>query len=76
MNIHFSIWKEKTAKYLKALRSGCHPKEIINKISEELLSHYAGKYLIDAYELYQRLMELSTRPAKRHCRTTSATTRS
>jgi type I restriction enzyme M protein len=57
MNVHFSIWKEKAAKYLKALGPGCHPKMIIAQLSEDLLVHYAGKPLIDPYDIYQHVMD-------------------
>ncbi len=29
MNAHFAVWREKSAKTLKALQPGCHPKEVI-----------------------------------------------
>src|SRR4029077_9160020 len=36
---------------------GCHPKEVIAALAEELLTHYIGKPLIDAYDVYQHLMD-------------------
>lgn len=56
MNIHFEIWKTKTAKSLKKLTTKIHPKEEIKKLSEDLLHHYENKPLIDAYDIYQHLM--------------------
>jgi type I restriction enzyme M protein len=57
MNEHFAAWRHKTAKTLKALEPGCHPKEVISKIAEELLVHYLGKPLMDPYAVYQHLLD-------------------
>jgi len=47
MNAHFGAWWKTYAAALKALTVGCHPKVIIAQLSDDLLSHYAGKPLID-----------------------------
>ena len=57
MNAHFAAWRQKSAATLKALQAGCHPKEVIAALSEDLLAHYAGKPLIDPYDVYQHLMD-------------------
>ena len=57
MNVHFAAWREKTSITLKALKAGCRPKEIISALAEGLLAHYANKPLIDAYDIYQHLMD-------------------
>ncbi len=57
MNTHFAAWRRTSAATLKALQAGCHPKEIIVALSEELLAHYADKPLIDKYDVYQHLMD-------------------
>lgn len=57
MNGHFAAWRIKTAATLKALASGCHPKEVIGQLSEGLLAHYANQPLIEPYDLYQQLMD-------------------
>ncbi len=57
MNAHFAAWQQKTAARLKALRVGCHPKEMIADLSEDLLDHYASQPLIDRYDVYQHLMD-------------------
>ena len=57
MNAHFDAWRKKNAVALKALKAGCHPKEVIGELSESLLAHYAGKPLIDSYDVYQHLMD-------------------
>jgi type I restriction enzyme M protein len=57
MNAHFTVWREKQAKALRELQFGCHPKEIIVAVSEDLLAHYTDKPLIDLYDVYQHLMD-------------------
>src|SRR5437588_3443909 len=57
MNNHFAAWRDRSTATLKALRAGCHPKEVIGELSESLLAHYAGKPLIDPYDVYQHLMD-------------------
>jgi len=57
MNAHFAAWREMCVATLKALQAGCHPKEVIAQLSEGLLAHYAGKPLIDRYDVYQHLMD-------------------
>jgi type I restriction enzyme M protein len=57
MNEHFAAWRDKTAKELKSLQAGCHPKDVIARLSENLLAHYVGKPLIDPYAVYQHLLD-------------------
>ncbi|MGZ8215864.1 N-6 DNA methylase [Methylomagnum sp.] len=57
MNRHFDAWRQKSAATLKALRPGCHPKEVIDALAEDLLAHYADRPLIDKYDVYQHLMD-------------------
>ncbi|MCS6292692.1 MAG: type I restriction-modification system subunit M [Nitrospira sp.] len=57
MNAHFATWKQKTAKLLRVLKTGCHPKELIVALSEDLLAHYVGQPLIDKYDVYQHFMD-------------------
>ncbi len=42
---------------LKALQAGCHPKDVIAALAEDLLAHYTGQPLIDPYDIYQHLMD-------------------
>lgn len=56
MNAHFAAWRRKSAETLRELKAGCHPKEVIAALSEDLLAHYTGKPLIDKYDVYQHLM--------------------
>jgi type I restriction enzyme M protein len=52
---------------LKALRAGCHPKEVIAALSEDLLAHYADRPLIDKYEVYQHLMDYWNKTLQDDC---------
>lgn len=53
----FDDWKRRNSSYLKNLSAGCHPKDIIFDISENLLELYSDKSLIDKYDIYQHLMD-------------------
>ena len=57
MNAHFAAWRKKSAKTLRQLQVGCHPKQVIAALSEDLLAHYTDKPLIDKYDVYQHLMD-------------------
>ena len=57
MSAHFDTWRETNGPTLKTLQAGLHPKEIINQLSESLLAHYKRMPLIDAYDVYQHLMD-------------------
>jgi len=57
MNAHFDEWRETSAATLKALKAGCHPKQVIVTLAEGLLAHYGNKPLIDPYDIYQHLMD-------------------
>ncbi len=57
MNAHFAVWRESSSAKLKTLQAGCHPREIITQLSDDLLAHYANKPLIDPYDIYQHLMD-------------------
>ena len=56
MDLVFEKWKTDNTKYLKVLAKSCHPKEVIKKISEELLKSFENRNLIDKYDMYQHLM--------------------
>ena len=57
MNDHFATWRKRTAKSLRKLAPGVKPKQIIGKLSEDLLSHYDDRPLINHYDVYQHLMD-------------------
>ncbi len=52
----FESWSERFIKTMSAIGAGCHPKDVIHQVSEDLLESYKGKPLIKAYEVYQHLM--------------------
>lgn len=52
----FNGWKNSTTEYLKNLESTNHPKAVIQKISNDLLSVCADLRLVDKYDIYQHLM--------------------
>jgi len=60
MNAHFAAWRKKQAKGLKTLETGVQPKKLIGELSESLLHHFEGQPLIDAYDVYQHLMDYWT----------------
>jgi type I restriction enzyme M protein len=57
MNRHFAVWREEWTQKLKAMAPGFHPKQLIVDIGESLLAHYAERPLIDAYDIYQHLLD-------------------
>ncbi|RLA47449.1 MAG: type I restriction endonuclease subunit M [Gammaproteobacteria bacterium] len=57
MNTHFTHWRDAAATSLKALQVDCLPKQVIHEQSESLLTHYEGQPLLDAYAVYQHLMD-------------------
>ena len=57
MTKHFDDWRAQTARTLKALQPGFQPKQLIHEVAESLLQHYQDKPLIDAYDVYQHLMD-------------------
>lgn len=57
MGKHFDAWRTKVAEKLKQLPPKFAPKQLINELSENLLAHYANKPLLDAYDVYQHLLD-------------------
>lgn len=57
MNALFADWQQRSTETLKGLQAGCHPKNVIALLAEELLAHYTDKPLIDKYDVYQHLMD-------------------
>lgn len=56
MDAVFEGWKTKNSAFLKTLKAGIKPKQTIHRISEDVLSTYTGKALMDKYDVYQHLM--------------------
>lgn len=52
----FENWKTRQVPMLKSMEVGTKPKEIINILSEEMLTTFENKALIDKYDVYQLLM--------------------
>ncbi|MBL7683833.1 MAG: type I restriction-modification system subunit M [Flavipsychrobacter sp.] len=52
----FESWRNKTAAMLKQLQTGFKPKQLIHTIAEDILTTYTGYTLIDAYDVYQHLL--------------------
>jgi len=57
MNALFADWQQRSTETLKSLQVGCHPKNVIALLAEDLLAHYTDKPLIDKYDVYQHLMD-------------------
>ncbi|MDA7522705.1 DUF3293 domain-containing protein, partial [Akkermansiaceae bacterium] len=59
MNENFLNWSQTAAAELRKLQVDCLPKQIIHEHSESLLHHYEenNQGLIDAYAVYQHLMD-------------------
>jgi len=53
----FEEWKTKNTELLKSLTKGLKPKQLIFRISEDVLATYTGKALMDKYDVYQHLMD-------------------
>jgi type I restriction enzyme M protein len=53
----FDTWRQAEAPMLKALKPGFHPRELIHALGENLLVHYRGQPLTDAYAVYQHLLD-------------------
>ena len=52
----FNDWKTRNTQLLKALSVGVKPKKTIFTISEDVLTTYTSKALMDKYDVYQHLM--------------------
>lgn len=52
----FGQWKNSVTPALKGIAIGSHPKQLIEQISEELLTVFNDVALIDRYDVYQHLM--------------------
>ncbi len=57
MNDWLQRWQAKHTPALKALAPGFHPKQLIEQLSEDLLAHYHDQPLVNAYDVYQHLMD-------------------
>ncbi|HEX8963678.1 MAG TPA: class I SAM-dependent DNA methyltransferase, partial [Rhodocyclaceae bacterium] len=53
----FAQWQEANLSELKGFAKDGHPKALIETLSESLLAGFKGAKLLDAYDLYQHLMD-------------------
>jgi len=53
----FAKWREATTPQLLAFGEGGHPKALIESIAESLLEEFTRAPLLDAYDIYQHLMD-------------------
>jgi type I restriction enzyme M protein len=53
----FSKWKKAALPRLKRFSKGAHPKALIEAIAEDLLATFKSAPLLDAYDVYQHLMD-------------------
>ncbi len=52
----FAKWQNTSTSFLKTISNANHPKAVIQKIADDLLSIYATLHLVDKYDIYQHLM--------------------
>ncbi|MGJ7614229.1 MULTISPECIES: N-6 DNA methylase [unclassified Variovorax] len=53
----FADWQARNEPRMKGLRVGDHPKAFIERLSEDLLATFKAAPLVDAYSVYQHLMD-------------------
>jgi type I restriction enzyme M protein len=53
----FADWRAAATQRLQAFGAGGHPKALIEALAEEMLAAFADVPLIDAYDVYQHLMD-------------------
>ena len=53
----FQKWKKKAIPLLEVFAKGGHPKALIETIAEDLLAVFRAAPLLDAYDVYQHLMD-------------------
>lgn len=53
----FADWRQAATKHLAAFDKGSHPKALIETIAEDLLAAFRKAPLLDAYDIYQQLMD-------------------
>jgi type I restriction enzyme M protein len=56
LNKAFDSWKFSNVPLLEKIKIGSKPKELIHLISEDILEKYSKFFLIDKYDVYQKLM--------------------
>ncbi|WP_243286692.1 type I restriction-modification system subunit M [Geothrix terrae] len=54
---HFNQWRKANTPYLTGFAKDGHPKALIEQLSEDLLTSFQKDPLLDAYDIYQHLMD-------------------
>lgn len=57
LNAVFDDWKAHNLDRLRSIQPDTSPRQLIHELGEDLLERYKGKALIDAYDIYQHLMD-------------------
>lgn len=68
----FEQWKQTNTPRLRGFGKDGHPKELIETIAEDLLASFKTAPLLDAYDLYQHLMDYWTQTMQDDCYILSA----
>jgi type I restriction enzyme M protein len=63
----FAKWKKANTPLLRGLGLDSHPKALIESISEDLLTTFEKAPLLDAYDIYQHLMDYWTETLQDDC---------
>lgn len=56
VHVTFNKWKDSSIAQLKGIKIGSNPKALIENLSENLLQAFSKVFLLDAYDVYQALM--------------------
>ena len=63
----FAKWKKASTPLLKGFAQDGHPKALIETIAEDLLATFKTAPLLDAYDIYQHLMDYWAKPMQDDC---------
>ncbi len=64
MRTRFTEWRQASTPRLTAFDKDAHPKALIQTIAEDLLDRFRAAPLLDAYDIYQHLMDSGRRPCR------------
>jgi type I restriction enzyme M protein len=53
----FAAWQARNLAALQGIKVGDHPKALIHNLAEDLLARFKSMPLVDAYDVYQHLMD-------------------
>ncbi len=56
-NALFADWRKRNLPKMRAFKQGDHPKAFIEHLAEDLLASFSEAPLLDAYDIYQHLMD-------------------